>query len=88
MIPRFARDKLGRDKLNHVNDYFAARRAQLDEYFQNVAARTGAPKPLGEPLARARKFIPRCEAARDQRNHRANAIDQRGVTDDPALRTG
>src|SRR5438105_2882032 len=36
-----------------VNDYFAARRAQLDEYFENVAARTGAPKPLNEPLARA-----------------------------------
>jgi len=36
-----------------VNDYFAARRAQLDEWFKNVAARTGAPKPLDEPLARA-----------------------------------
>jgi geranylgeranyl diphosphate synthase, type II len=36
-----------------VNDYFAARRAQLDEYFSNVAARTGAPKPLADPLARA-----------------------------------
>ena len=36
-----------------VNDYFAARRAQLDEWFKNVAARTGAPKPLGEPLTQA-----------------------------------
>ena len=36
-----------------MNDYFAARRAQLDEYFKNVAARTGAPKPLADPLARA-----------------------------------
>src|SRR5438477_9281243 len=36
-----------------MNDYFAARRAQLDEYFKNVAARTGAPKPLNDPLARA-----------------------------------
>jgi geranylgeranyl diphosphate synthase type II len=36
-----------------VNDYFAARRALLDEYLKNAAARTGAPKPLAEPLARA-----------------------------------
>ena len=36
-----------------VADYFAARRAQLDAYLQNVAARTGAPKPLAAPLARA-----------------------------------
>ena len=36
-----------------MNDYFAARRAQLDEYFKNVAARTGAPKPLAGPLVRA-----------------------------------
>ena len=36
-----------------MNDYFAARRALLDEYLKNVAARTGAPKPLAEPLARA-----------------------------------
>jgi geranylgeranyl diphosphate synthase type II len=36
-----------------LNDYFAARRALLDDYLKNVAARTGAPKPLAEPLARA-----------------------------------
>src|SRR5258705_285254 len=40
-------------KIPSVIDYFAARRAQLDEYFQNVAARTGPPKPLAEPLRRA-----------------------------------
>jgi geranylgeranyl diphosphate synthase type II len=36
-----------------VNDYFAARRALLDEYLKNLSVRAGAPKPLGEPLKRA-----------------------------------
>src|SRR6185369_15669251 len=36
-----------------MNDYFAARRALLDSYFHNIASRTGAPKPLAAPLARA-----------------------------------
>ena len=34
------------------------------------------------------EFIPRREAARDQRNHRANGTDRRGASDDPALRAG
>jgi geranylgeranyl diphosphate synthase type II len=36
-----------------VNDYFAARRALIDEALQNIAQRAGAPKVLAEPLKRA-----------------------------------
>ena len=36
-----------------MNDYFATRRALIDEYLRSMAARTGAPAPLREPLARA-----------------------------------
>lgn len=36
-----------------VNDYFAARRTLIDDYLKTIAARTGAPKPLAEPLKRA-----------------------------------
>jgi len=36
-----------------VNDYFAARRALIDETLKNIALRTGAPKPLADPLKRA-----------------------------------
>jgi len=36
-----------------VNDYFAARRTLIDDYLKSVAARTGAPKPLAEPLRRS-----------------------------------
>lgn len=36
-----------------VNDYFAARRALVDEHLRSLAARTGAPKPLAEPLKRS-----------------------------------
>jgi len=36
-----------------VNDYFAARRALIDDYLKTMAARTGAPAPLREPLQRA-----------------------------------
>jgi len=36
-----------------VNDYFAARRTLIDDYLQSLAARTGAPKPLAEPLRRS-----------------------------------
>ncbi len=36
-----------------MNDYFAARRALIDDYLKTMAARTGAPAPLREPLQRA-----------------------------------
>src|SRR5437763_14220356 len=36
-----------------VNDYFAARRALVDDHLRSLAARAGAPKPLAEPLRRA-----------------------------------
>ncbi len=36
-----------------VNDYFAARRSLIDEHLHALAARSGAPKPLAEPLRRA-----------------------------------
>ena len=36
-----------------VNDYFAARRALIDETLKNIALRAGAPKPLAAPLKRA-----------------------------------
>lgn len=36
-----------------VNDYFAARRKLIDDHLRSVAARTGAPKPLSEPLRRS-----------------------------------
>lgn len=36
-----------------VNDYFASRRVLIDEHLKTIAARTGAPKPLAEPLRRA-----------------------------------
>src|SRR5207237_5358882 len=36
-----------------VHDEFASRRAIIDEYLRNLAQRTGAPKPLLEPLQRA-----------------------------------
>jgi geranylgeranyl diphosphate synthase, type II len=36
-----------------VNDYFAARRALLDGFLEQLAARTNAPAPLRDPLARA-----------------------------------
>ena len=36
-----------------VNDYFAARRALIDETLNNIAIRAGAPKPLADPLKRA-----------------------------------
>jgi geranylgeranyl diphosphate synthase type II len=36
-----------------VNDYFSSKRALLDDYLKSLAARTGAPKPLREPLQRA-----------------------------------
>ena len=36
-----------------MNDYFAARRALIDEALRNIALRTVAPKPLSDPLKRA-----------------------------------
>ena len=36
-----------------VNDYFRARRALIDDYLKQLSLRTGAPKPLLAPLARA-----------------------------------
>jgi geranylgeranyl diphosphate synthase type II len=36
-----------------VNDYFAARRALIDEALRNIAQRAAAPKILAEPLKRA-----------------------------------
>ena len=36
-----------------VNEYFAARRAMIDDHLSKVAARTGAPKALAEPLRTA-----------------------------------
>jgi len=36
-----------------VNDYFAARRSLIDDHLRALAARSGAPKPLAEPLRRA-----------------------------------
>jgi geranylgeranyl diphosphate synthase type II len=36
-----------------VDDYFAARRALIDQTLQNIAVRAGAPKPLAAPLKRA-----------------------------------
>jgi geranylgeranyl diphosphate synthase type II len=36
-----------------VNDYFAERRALIDETLRNIASRSGAPRPLAEPLKRA-----------------------------------
>lgn len=36
-----------------MNDYFAARRTLLDDYLRTLSTRTGAPKALREPLARA-----------------------------------
>jgi len=36
-----------------VHDEFASRRAMIDDYLRNLAQRTGAPKPLLEPLQRA-----------------------------------
>jgi geranylgeranyl diphosphate synthase type II len=36
-----------------VNDYFAARRSLIDEHLRTIASRTGATKPLAEPLRRA-----------------------------------
>jgi len=33
-----------------VNDYFSARREQIDAFLRSLAARTGAPKPLAAPL--------------------------------------
>src|SRR5438270_7143760 len=36
-----------------VNDYFAARRALIDETLKTIALRAGAPKPLADPLKRA-----------------------------------
>ena len=36
-----------------VTDYFAARRALIDDHLKSVAARTGAPKPLAAPLQRS-----------------------------------
>jgi geranylgeranyl diphosphate synthase type II len=36
-----------------VDEYFASRRALIDERLRAVAARAGAPKPLGEPLRRS-----------------------------------
>ncbi|MEA2240295.1 MAG: geranylgeranyl diphosphate synthase, type [Thermoanaerobaculia bacterium] len=36
-----------------MNDYFAARRALIDEALRNIAQRAGAPKVLAEPLKRA-----------------------------------
>jgi len=36
-----------------VNDYFAERRALIDETLRNIALRAGAPRPLADPLKRA-----------------------------------
>jgi geranylgeranyl diphosphate synthase type II len=36
-----------------VNDYFASRRLLIDTYLRELAERTGAPKPLFEPLRRS-----------------------------------
>jgi geranylgeranyl diphosphate synthase, type II len=36
-----------------VSDYFASRRTLIDDYLRNLAGRTGAPKPLIEPLQRS-----------------------------------
>ena len=36
-----------------VNEYFAARRAMIDDHLSKVAARTGAPKPLASALRTA-----------------------------------
>ena len=36
-----------------MNDYFRARRALIDDYLEQLSFRTGAPKPLAPPLARA-----------------------------------
>jgi len=36
-----------------LNEYFAARRALIDEHLAKLAERTGAPRPLAAPLARA-----------------------------------
>jgi geranylgeranyl pyrophosphate synthase len=36
-----------------LNDYFTSRRTLIDEHLRNLAARTGAPKPLVEPLRRS-----------------------------------
>ena len=37
----------------NVNDYFRTRRALIDDYLKQLSFRTGAPKPLAPPLARA-----------------------------------
>ena len=36
-----------------MNDYFATRRVLVDEFLEQLAARTNAPAPLRDPLARA-----------------------------------
>ena len=36
-----------------MNDYFAPRRALIDDALRNIAQRAGAPKPLADPLKRA-----------------------------------
>ena len=36
-----------------MDDYFARRRALIDDYLGALAARTGAPAPLDAPLRRA-----------------------------------
>jgi geranylgeranyl diphosphate synthase type II len=36
-----------------VNDYLSEHRARIDAYLRSLAARTGAPRPLDAPLARA-----------------------------------
>ena len=36
-----------------VNDYFLARRAEIDAFLQGLASRTGAPVPLDAPLRRS-----------------------------------
>ncbi len=36
-----------------MDDYFASRRSLIDEYLRDLAAHTGAPKPLVEPLRRS-----------------------------------
>src|SRR2546430_8834273 len=36
-----------------VNDYFGSRRKLIDDYLRGLAERTGAPKPLIEPLRRS-----------------------------------
>jgi geranylgeranyl diphosphate synthase type II len=40
-------------RTSRLNDYFASRRALIDDYLRGLAERTGAPKPLEGPLRRS-----------------------------------